>query len=144
MAPLASHRPPRDDDRPFAGRPLHIYGHSDETRDTKPTEHDVLVNFYKTTRPFGFWKPLQHVLSEDVKAKMRKEHRNDLLSIPFVMTWLVTMFLMPMQLIIKQYSAFLITLSLFIISVVFIYIFWYRNLPDKDTVNLQQMAREAK
>lgn len=108
---------------------------------TKPTDHNVLVNFYKTTRPFGFWKPLQHVLSEDARAKMKKEHRNDLLAVPFVMTWLVTMFLMPMQLIIRQYDAFLITLSLFIVSIIFIYIFWYRNLPDKDTVNLQQMAQ---
>ena len=25
---------------------------------TKPTDRDVLENFYKTTRPFGFWGPL--------------------------------------------------------------------------------------
>ncbi len=106
---------------------------------TKPTDHDILVNFYKTTRPFGFWKPLQYVLSEDAKAKMKKEHRNDLLAIPFVMTWLVTMFLMPMQLIIRQYGAFLVTLSLFIMSVIFMYIFWFRNLPAKDT-NMQKMT----
>jgi Na+/proline symporter len=109
---------------------------------TKPTEHDVLVNFYKTTRPFGLWKPLQYVLSDETKAKMKKEHRNDLLSVPFVMTWLVTMFLMPMQLIIRQYHAFLVTLCLFVVSVAFIYVFWYKNLPDKDTVNLQKMQGE--
>ena len=110
---------------------------------TKPTEHNVLVNFYKTTRPFGLWKPLQHVLSEDGKAKMRKEHRNDLFAIPFVMTWLVTMFLIPMQLIIRQYKGFSITLTLFVISVVFIYIFWYRNLPDKEVINQKPNAQEV-
>jgi solute:Na+ symporter, SSS family len=111
---------------------------------TKPTDGAVLENFYRITRPFGFWKPLRHVLPEDVKAKMKKEHRNDLLAVPFVATWMVTMFLMPMQLIIKQYNAFFITLGLFIISIVFIYIFWFRNLPDKDVVNLQQLTQEAK
>ena len=110
---------------------------------THPTEHDILVNFYKTTRPFGFWKPLQGVLSENEKAKMKKEHRNDLLAVPFVTTWLVTMFLMPMQLIIRQYGAFFITFSLFIVSVVFMYIFWFRNLPPKD-INVPQIMCDTK
>ena len=107
---------------------------------TKPTDKRTLENFYKITRPFGFWKPLQHVLDENIKAKMKKEHRNDLFAVPFVMTWLITMFLMPMQLIIRQYTSFLISLSLFIVSVIFIYIFWYKNLPDKNTVNLEKMT----
>jgi len=112
---------------------------------TKPTDGKVLENFYKITRPFGFWKPLRHILADDVKAKMRKEHRNDLLALPFVATWLVTMFLMPMQLIIRQYKAFSITLSLFIISVIFIYIFWYRNLPSEDDVRItaEHLERQA-
>lgn len=67
---------------------------------------------------------------------MKKEHRNDLLAIPFVMTWLVTMFLMPMQLIIRQYYAFFIAFGLFIVSVVFIYIFWYKNLPTEDDIKI--------
>ncbi len=110
---------------------------------TKPTDHDILVNFYKATRPFGFWKPLRYVLSEDATVKMKKEHRNDLLAIPFVMTWLVTMFLMPMQLIIRQYYVFCVTLGLFVVSVIFIYIFWFKNLPDKDVTNSQQMVSES-
>lgn len=101
---------------------------------TKPTDQAVLENFYKVTKPFGFWKPLQRILTEDVRARMKKEHRNDLLAVPCVMTWLVTMFLMPMQLIIRQYHAFLVTFGLFIVSIIFIYIFWYKNLPETETI----------
>jgi hypothetical protein len=111
---------------------------------TKPTDNDILVNFYKITRPFGLWGPLKHVLSEDVRVQMKKEHRNDLLSIPFVMMWLITLFLMPMQLIIRQYQAFFITLALFLVSVVFMYIFWYKNLPDNNASGSLQMPHDAK
>lgn len=110
---------------------------------TKPTDRDILVNFYKITRPFGFWRPLQDVLSEDMKTKMKKEHRNDLLAVPFVMTWLVTMFLMPMQLIIQQYHAFFLTFGLFAICTVFVYIFWFRNLPDSDITKQRTNNQET-
>lgn len=112
---------------------------------TAPTDKNVLENFYKITRPFGFWKPLEHILSKDVKKRMRREHRNDLLSLPFVGTWLVTMFLMPMQLIIKQYKSFCISLSLFVISVIFIYIFWYKNLPTEEDIKItaEHLERQA-
>jgi hypothetical protein len=105
---------------------------------TKPTDRAVLENFYKMTRPFGFWKPLEHVLSDDIKTKMRKEHFYDLLAVPFVGAWLVTMFLMPMQLIIRQYKDFYITLSVFIVSVIFMYFFWYRNLPSDEDVQITE------
>ncbi|MFA5292169.1 MAG: sodium:solute symporter [Phycisphaerae bacterium] len=105
---------------------------------TKPTDRVVLENFYKTTRPFGFWKPLLHILPEDIRIKMQREHRNDLLAVPFVMTALVTLFLIPMQLIIRQYNAFYITLGLFVFSMIFVYIFWYKNLPSEEDIKITE------
>jgi len=105
---------------------------------TMPTDRKVLENFYRTTRPFGFWAPLIHILPENVRAKMKREHRNDLLAVPFVGTWLVTMFLMPMQLMIRQYRAFYISLALFVVSVIFIYIFWYKNLPSDEDIKITE------
>ncbi|OHB51114.1 MAG: sodium:solute symporter [Planctomycetes bacterium GWF2_41_51] len=109
---------------------------------TKPTEKQVLENFYRITRPFGFWNPLLHILPEDIRTKMKKEHKNDLLAVPFVGIWLVTMFLMPMQLIIKQYKAFNISLGLFVLSIIFIYIFWYKNLPSVEDVRITEKHLE--
>lgn len=105
---------------------------------TKPTDRAVLENFYKITRPFGLWKPLHHILSEDVKKRMRREHRNDLLILPFVATWLVTMFLMPMQLVIRQYKSFYVSLSIFIVCVIFMYFFWYKNLPTDEDIKITE------
>jgi Na+/proline symporter len=94
-----------------------------------PTDRAVLENFYKTTKPFGFWSPLKSCLNTEELAANRKEHRNDALALPFTLLWQVTLFLLPMQLIVKDFDAFWTTLPLFIVGLVGLYFFWYRNLP---------------
>jgi Na+/proline symporter len=96
---------------------------------TKPTDQAVLENFYKKTRPFGFWKPFVHLIPKDKQPAMRREHRNDLISLPFAILWMTTMFLLPMQLVVQAYKPFWITLALFIVSLIGLYRFWYLNLP---------------
>jgi hypothetical protein len=109
---------------------------------TKPTDRAVIENFYKITRPFGFWKPLIHILPQDIKTKMQREHRNDLLALPFVAGWLVTMFLMPMQLVIQQFKSFYITLGVFAVCIIGMYLFWYKNLPTDEDVKITEKHLE--
>jgi len=97
---------------------------------TKPTDRKVLEHFYQTTRPFGWWKPLKDCLPADVQMRMKKEHFYDVLSLPFAIVWQVTLFLLPMQLIIRSWNAFFITLVFFAISLVGLYFFWYKQLPE--------------
>lgn len=109
---------------------------------TKPTDRAVLENFYKITRPFGFWNPLIHILPQDIRMKMKREHKYDLLALPFTAAWLVTMFLMPMQLVIRQFKAFYVTSSIFVVSVIFMYFFWYKNLPTDEDVMITEKHLE--
>lgn len=98
---------------------------------TAPTEEKVLNNFYQTTKPFGFWKPYKEKLDPHIRKSMEREHRNDLISVPFTLGWQITLFLLPMQLMVKSYAEFFLTLPVFLICVIGMYIFWYRNLPPK-------------
>ncbi|HID39842.1 MAG TPA: sodium:solute symporter [Calditrichaeota bacterium] len=100
---------------------------------TKPTDEKVLKNFYLTTRPFGFWKPYKKYLSYDARNKMEKEHRNDIISLPIILVWQLTLYLLPMQLIIHTYQTFWITLGIFLACTAGIYWFWYRNLPPAES-----------
>ena len=99
---------------------------------TAPTPMPILRNFYRTTRPFGWWGPLKADTEPGLLKKWQAEHRNDIISVPFVMTAQVTIFLMPMQIMIKSYSAFFMTLPIFIFAVIGTYWFWWRNLPPKN------------
>jgi hypothetical protein len=51
-------------------------------------------------------------------------------SLPFAVMWQITIFLLPMQLIIKSYQAFFITGIIFLASSIGLYLFWYTKLPE--------------
>lgn len=101
---------------------------------TKPTEEKVLENFFRTTRPFGLWKTIRKKIEPEIMKEIRTEHRNDFLALPFTYGWQISMFLLPMQLMIKTYNAFWITFVVFVICSLGMYYFWYRNLPKDDNL----------
>ena len=98
---------------------------------TAPTPLPVLRNFYRTTRPFGFWGPLHREVQGAERVAMDRENRNDIIAVPFTLVWQVTLFLLPMQLVIKAYSAFWCTLPIFLVGAAGMYWFWWRPLRDR-------------
>lgn len=99
---------------------------------TKPTDPEVLKNYYRKIRPFGFWSDLKNTLSEQERFRAKSENRNDLISLPFAFFWQVTILLLPMQLLTGSYRSFAITFVIFIVSLVGLYFFWFRKLDDLD------------
>lgn len=94
-----------------------------------PTDRKLLEHFYRTTRPFGFWGPLKSCLKPEVREMMERENRNDIIAIPFVMVWQVTLFLLAMQFVLQTWTSFWITFAIFAVASAGTYWFWYRNLP---------------
>ncbi|MHB9035868.1 MAG: sodium:solute symporter family transporter [Armatimonadota bacterium] len=99
---------------------------------TVPTPMEKLTHFYKTTRPFGIWGPVKAMFSPEEVKHLTRENRNDIISVPFALLAQVTVFLLPMQLVIKAYSSFWQTLPLFLVGALGLYWFWWRNLPPED------------
>ncbi|OHB50562.1 MAG: sodium:solute symporter [Planctomycetes bacterium GWF2_41_51] len=105
---------------------------------TKPTEPEVLKNYYRKVKPFGLWGKLKYILSEQEQARAGSENRNDLISLPFAFFWQVTILLMPMQLLVGTYKSFIVTFVIFVISMIGLYIFWYQKLPPGEIKNEQK------
>lgn len=95
---------------------------------TQPTPEPVLRHFYRTTRPFGWWGPMRGVFQGEERAAVDRENRMDMSAVPFALLWQVTLFLLPMQLVIKSYQSFLETLPLFLAGAAGMYWFWWRPL----------------
>jgi hypothetical protein len=96
-----------------------------------PTERTVLENFYRTTRPFGLWGPLRRCLAPGEAAAMANEHKHDLISLPFAFFWQLSILMLPMLLIIRQYRASAATGAVLAISLTGLYFFWLRKLPPR-------------
>lgn len=99
----------------------------------KPTEISILEHFYQKTRPFGMWGPLVNTLEPAAREQIKKEHKNDIMALPFVLFWQITMFLWPMLLIVRNWFAFAVSFAIFCVCLIGMYFTWYRNLPASDT-----------
>jgi SSS family solute:Na+ symporter len=95
------------------------------------TERNVLEHFYRTTKPFGLWGPLRKTLTSEEEAAMSTEHKYDLVSLPFAFFWQLTMLMLPLFLIVRQWRASAVAGGILAISLVGLYFFWYRKLPPR-------------
>ncbi len=96
------------------------------------TPHAVVRHFYRTTRPFGWWKPFWSELPGETRGAWKREHRGDILTVVCTLVWQVCLFLLPMQFLTHNWEGFFNTLPVFFIGCVTLYFFWWRNLPPAD------------
>jgi solute:Na+ symporter, SSS family len=99
---------------------------------TEPTDPGVLRKMYLETRPFGVWGHLKNSLTPEERAKTSREHRNDLLALPFALVWQTTLFLAPMLFIIRNWTGFAGAAIIGLGAFAGVYLIWYRNLPKSN------------
>jgi len=98
---------------------------------TPATGNSVLENFYKVTRPFGFWSHIRGSLPEAVQSKVNQENRRDIIATFFAVPWQVVLFLTGMMIVMKQWSNVLNLGFLLILLSAGLYWFWFRHLSDE-------------
>lgn len=101
------------------------------TYSTSATDEKVLFNFYKVTRPFGFWNNVRRKLPPDILSKINEENKRDIIAIFFAVPWQVVLFLCSMMIVLKQWSNFLNLFILLIILSAGLYWFWFRHLSKE-------------
>ena len=95
---------------------------------TPATEEKVIENFFNVTKPFGFWKKYRNKLSNEKRSALKKEHRQDVLTLILAVPWQLSLFLMWMALIMRTWDQFTLTFSLTVIFTIALYFVWYKNL----------------
>ena len=103
------------------------------TFSTKPTDEETLLRFYKTTRPFGVWAPYKKQLDPQVVDRIDRENRNDIIALFFAVPWQFLLYWTPVQLMMKAWPAFWVSLALLLVYSAGLYWFWYRNLPKTNS-----------
>ena len=98
---------------------------------TPPTESAVLSNFYKVTRPFGFWGSVRTEIPTDVLHQINEENRRDIIAIFFAVPWQVVLFLTGMMIVMKQWSNVFNLFGLLIVLSAGLYWFWFRHLSKE-------------
>jgi hypothetical protein len=98
---------------------------------TKPTDEEVLFNFYKTTRPFGLWGSIRRRLPAETVQAIHKENKRDIFSLFLAVPWQLSLFMLWMMLLFRSWDQFFIILGILIVLSVGLYFSWFRHL-DKN------------
>ncbi len=96
-----------------------------------PTENEVLVNFYKNIRPWGFWKPIrEQVMAADPSFKPNKSFGMDMFNIVIGIIGQTALVALPFYLVIKMNLHLAITAGIVIICMVIMKKTWWDRLSD--------------
>lgn len=99
---------------------------------TKPEEEAVLKHFYKTVRPWGFWKPVcQAVIKDDPSFKPNGCFVRDMVNVGVGIVWQFSLALIPIYLVIREYRNLIITLIVTIITSIFLHYNWFKKLETE-------------
>ena len=101
------------------------------TYTTSSTDEEVLFNFYKITRPFGFWHNVRNKLPMESLVEIHKENRRDIIATFFAVPWQVVLFLTGMMIVLKQWSNVLNLSILLVLLSAGLYWFWFRHLSKE-------------
>lgn len=99
---------------------------------TKPDDMDVLKDFYRRVRPWGFWKPVQDlVLAEDPDFKVNKDFKRDMFNIIVGIIWQISMIALPIYLIIHENYSSLTTILVLAVTSYILKKNWYDKLETE-------------
>lgn len=93
---------------------------------------ETIRKFYRQTRPFGFWGPLMKELPPEDQTRYRREHRNDIVSAFLAVPAQLTLFLLPMMIVVRQWGQVAVLASIVAMLGAGLYLFWYRNLSKEE------------
>jgi len=96
---------------------------------TAPDDDKTLEEFYKNVRPWGFWKPiLKKIQSSDANVRKNDNFYRDMFNIFIGMVWQINMVLVPIYLLVYEYTAFTVSLILVIGTTLILKKNWYDKL----------------
>jgi Na+/proline symporter len=96
---------------------------------TAPEDEAVLKRFYRTVRPWGFWRPiLEKCRAETPTLQPNRDFARDWFNIAVGIVWEMSMVVFPVFLLIGAYSRMAITAAVFILTSVILKFTWYDHL----------------
>ncbi|TRX52190.1 Na+:solute symporter [Fulvivirga sp. M361] len=99
---------------------------------TPPESDETLKNFYRKVRPWGFWKPIhQKIVEEDPGFQGNDQFWRDSFNVVVGIVWQMTMVIIPIYLVIREYFAMGISIALLIVCSFLLKKYWWNKLPEQ-------------
>jgi SSS family solute:Na+ symporter len=100
---------------------------------TKPESDEVLMDFYRRVRPWGFWGPvLAKVRQQNPDFRANEDFWKDMFNIVVGMIWQTALVPLPIYIVIRNYRNAAITLAVVAVTSVILKFTWYDRLHEKE------------
>jgi solute:Na+ symporter, SSS family len=103
-----------------------------------PTEPEVLKAFYRSVRPWGFWKPIhREVVAEQPYVQKNTDFRRDMYNVLLGIAAQTTLIIIPIYLVFRQVLPMVVAVGILAILLLLLKRSWWNNLnegPDKKQV----------
>ena len=101
------------------------------TYSAPPVEEQVLKDFYKTVRPWGFWKPIHHkVVAENPQFIKNTNFKKDMFNVVVGIIWQTALVILPIYLVLMEAVPLLVSIVIAVITSIILKKTWYDKLPD--------------
>ena len=103
---------------------------------TAPEDEEVLKDFYRSVRPWGFWGPiLEKVRQEDPSFRPNKDFLRDMFNILVGMIWQVALVALPIYIVTWRLRNATITVLLVAITSLVLKYAWYDHLKELEHID---------
>jgi Na+/proline symporter len=98
---------------------------------TNPESDEVLIRFYMTVRPWGFWKPVfAKVRNFYPDFEPNKYFKRDFFNVVIGVLWQTSLVVIPIALVTQQHTIFTIALSITLIMSIILKFTWWNKLDE--------------
>ncbi|HVU55675.1 MAG TPA: hypothetical protein VHD83_11515, partial [Puia sp.] len=96
-----------------------------------PTEEAVLLSFYRTVRPWGFWRPVHDkAVKEDPAFVGNKHFRTDIFNIALGMIGQLCLTILPMYIVLWLKGPLFVTMALLLVIILVLKKTWWSRLNE--------------
>jgi Na+/proline symporter len=98
---------------------------------SKPEDEEILKDFYRTVRPWGFWKPIiEKIKAEDPGFEPNTGCARHWLNITVGIIWQVTLVTLPVYIVIQNPRGITGTLAVLVATTLILKKSWFDHLPS--------------
>ena len=103
---------------------------------TAPEDEEILKDFYRRVRPWGFWGPiLEKVRQEDPSFRPNKDFLRDMFNILVGMTWQIALVALPIYIVTWRLENATLTALLVVVTSLVLKYTWYDNLKELEHID---------
>ena len=100
---------------------------------TKAEPDEILIDFYRRVRPWGFWGPvLKKVLVEEPDFKRNKDFFRDMFNIVIGIAWQISLVALPLYVVIQEWNRVAIAVGVILVTSLTLKLTWYDHLDERE------------